>query len=258
MTPRLGLLEEHDQETIQEAVFAAGALAALGGPGHEEAGAALAAVAERVTSERRQAARSVVESARLDRPRPRVDTRSGRYYARGMTEASPAEQPVEAEKKKRLFHRIPTSLLVTVIGIALTAWLLPAITRQWDDRQKAHDLQAGLVADIASATGHALVTANRADSLRPNHAIVGQQAATAWLLASIPLEARLRAYFPSEVVAAWNVYAYFVDRFVGVSKAQAYTTLGQPIRWMMGLPTSVGADRRRSARAASLSACHCS
>ena len=50
----LRLLEEHDRATIEEAVLAAGALAALGGPGHDEAHAALAAMTERVTSERRR------------------------------------------------------------------------------------------------------------------------------------------------------------------------------------------------------------
>ena len=41
------LLDEQDQATIEEAVFAAGALAALGGSGHGEAHAALAPVAEK-------------------------------------------------------------------------------------------------------------------------------------------------------------------------------------------------------------------
>lgn len=50
----LRLLEEHDQATIEEAVLAASALAALGGRGHEEAHAALAAMAERVSSARRR------------------------------------------------------------------------------------------------------------------------------------------------------------------------------------------------------------
>jgi uncharacterized membrane protein YcjF (UPF0283 family) len=90
-----------------------------------------------------------------------------------MTEAAPAEQAVEAEKKKRLFHRIPTSLLVTVIGIALTAWLLPAFTHQWNDRQKAQQLKAALAAQIAAATSQALIMskqdARRTAELRATH-----------------------------------------------------------------------------------------
>src|SRR5258706_30058 len=73
-----------------------------------------------------------------------------------MTEAAPAEQAVEAEKKKRLFHRIPTSLFVTLLGIALTAWLLPAFAHQRDDRQKAQEFKAALAAQIAAATADAV------------------------------------------------------------------------------------------------------
>jgi hypothetical protein len=42
------LFDEHPGVTIEEAALAASALAALGGPGHEDAAAALVAVAERV------------------------------------------------------------------------------------------------------------------------------------------------------------------------------------------------------------------
>jgi hypothetical protein len=60
-----------------------------------------------------------------------------------MDEAAPPEAgTTAAEKKRPLLRRVPTSLLVTLLGIALTAWLLPAFTRQWDDRQKAQELQS--------------------------------------------------------------------------------------------------------------------
>jgi hypothetical protein len=72
-----------------------------------------------------------------------------------MDKAVPAEAG-DAAGKKRLLRRVPTSLVVTLLGIALTAWLLPAITRQWNDRQKAHELKAAVVAQIAAATARAL------------------------------------------------------------------------------------------------------
>src|SRR4051812_20833160 len=73
-----------------------------------------------------------------------------------MDEAAPGEAAAAAEKKRPLLRRVPTSLIVTLLGIALTAWLLPAIARQWDDRQKAHEIQAGLITDMASATARVL------------------------------------------------------------------------------------------------------
>jgi hypothetical protein len=50
-------------------------------------------------------------------------------------------EPPEADDngpsaKKASRRKVPTSLVVTLLGIALTAWLLPAVTRQWDDRQR--------------------------------------------------------------------------------------------------------------------------
>ena len=91
------------------------------------------------------------------------------YDRRLMTEASKAERPVETEKKKRLFPRIPTSLLVTLLGIALTAWLFPAFTRQWEDRQKAADLKASILDEIARGTASAFAGA---DSLAHGDGII--------------------------------------------------------------------------------------
>ena len=52
----LRFLEEHGQVTIEEAALAASALAALGGPGHTDAAAALVAMTERLTSRRPESA----------------------------------------------------------------------------------------------------------------------------------------------------------------------------------------------------------
>src|SRR3954465_14347156 len=88
--------------------------------------------------------------------RPCLVTRRGSYYCRALEEVAPAAGAA-AEKKPRLLRRVPTSLIVTLLGIALTAWLLPAFTRQWDDRQKAHELKTALTSQIATATADALI-----------------------------------------------------------------------------------------------------
>jgi hypothetical protein len=132
-----------------------------------------------------------------------------------------------ARRRPRI--RVP-ALAVTLIGIALTAWLLPALTRQWDDRQKAHDVKAAIVADMASATAHALTLgqAVTSKSAQPTSRLRRDD----WLLASVEIEARLRAYFSPRVVAAWQVYSYFVDGVVGVDDVQAQTRLRRVIDWM--------------------------
>jgi hypothetical protein len=42
-------------------------------------------------------------------------------------------------------------VIVTLVGIGFSAWF-PAFTRQWDDRQKARELQAAVADSIAVAT----------------------------------------------------------------------------------------------------------
>jgi hypothetical protein len=77
-------------------------------------------------------------------------------------------------------RRIPTSLVVTLLGITLSAWLLPAITRQWDDRQKAHELQAVLVANMASASAKALIAAQHALLVRQQPGEAGRAGVEQW------------------------------------------------------------------------------
>jgi hypothetical protein len=128
-----------------------------------------------------------------------------------MSEAAePDKTGADAKKKRSILGRIPTPLVVTLVGIALTAWLLPAITRQWDDRQKANEVKSGIVADIAAASAHALTGGEAIWAKRPVNA---SQVADQWSLASMQIQSQLRAYFSDEVVHAWQVYAWMISKF---------------------------------------------
>ena len=59
------------------------------------------------------------------------------------------------EKHPRRF-RVPTPIILDPAGLVLSAWLLPAFTRQWDDRQKAHEVKSSVVSEIAAASAHSL------------------------------------------------------------------------------------------------------
>jgi len=102
------------------------------------------------------------------------------------------------------------SLLVTLLGIALSAWLLPAITHQWNDRQKAQDLRAAVVADMASATAHAL---NGGEAIWSGNPVDRQHVLDEWAVASLEVETRLRAYFDEKLVRAWQAYNWLIVRF---------------------------------------------
>src|SRR5262245_62538084 len=82
-----------------------------------------------------------------------------------QAEERTAENPAKA---RRRLPRIPTSVVMTLLAIALPAWLLPAFTRQWDDRQQAHDLKAAITSDMATATAGALFGRSTQYQPRPN------------------------------------------------------------------------------------------
>jgi hypothetical protein len=164
--------------------------------------------------------------------------------------AANSAQPDEGSRTRRAFwRRIPTPLLITLVGLVLSAWLLPAITRQWDDRQKAHELKSAIVTDMASATAPALIggEANwKPPVLRPGKTNVvdaGGQLPPAtrarlghdWALASLRIEARLRAYFPKDVVQAWQIYSWLIDRWDGAHTGTAEAQLTALLRTRIDL-----------------------
>jgi hypothetical protein len=122
----------------------------------------------------------------------------------------------------RLVRRwIPKSLVIAVLGIGLSSWLIPAVTRQWDDRQKAGDLKAALVTEMATATGRAVL-----DAQAFSHAPAGTRPSPAasaasvkeWSVAALEVRARLDAYFGPAAVDAWEV----VTTYVNATLSRAY------------------------------------
>jgi hypothetical protein len=115
--------------------------------------------------------------------------------------------------------RFPKPLVLTVVGALFTLWLLPAFTRQWEDRQKARELQASLIEEIAVASseaeGAAEAGALGTDAVSEADAAVTagaietdtQAAWEKWQVEQNKVDARLRAYFDANVVDAWNRYA---------------------------------------------------
>ena len=119
----------------------------------------------------------------------------------------------QAQPKLRGWPRVPIPVLVTVIGVGLSTWLIPAFTRQWDDRQKVGELKATLVAEIASATGRALIDAHLASATPPgDRSLRGTipGAGREWSVATLRIRARLQAYFGSAAVERWTLISQYV------------------------------------------------
>jgi len=127
-----------------------------------------------------------------------------------MDEVAPAAGAA-AEKKPRLLRRVPTSLIVTLLGIALTAWLLPAFTRQWDDRQKAHELKTSLVTEMTAATAGVLVHSREALTSEEPEKVLSRTSVD-WQLSSIRIEQKLRSYFyGTGITDTWHNFSSVVN-----------------------------------------------
>jgi hypothetical protein len=122
-----------------------------------------------------------------------------------------------SETARRLWKRFQSPIVLTLLGIALSAWLLPAIARQWQDRQKAQELKAALVTDMASSTARILA------SSEAHRAGRSPTRSGDWLRRSLEIEARLRAYFPKSILHTWQLYSFFVGYIDPGARSDART-----------------------------------
>jgi hypothetical protein len=115
---------------------------------------------------------------------------------------------------------LPKTVLLTAALTLLTAWFFPALSRQWQDRQKARELKASLVSQIGKETSEALITSSfltwdrfpssRDPSERGWNQEVFNRLDLQWRRSSAEVEAQLRAYFPDRVAARWRAYSDLV------------------------------------------------
>ena len=129
-----------------------------------------------------------------------------------------------ATAKPRLWERIPTPIVVAFVGIVLGSWLIPALTRQWDDRQKANEVRAAVAYEAASATARALSDAQRASlagvwkgSSRPSTS----PAAREWVVASLRIQAKLQTYFRPKALERWQLVSWYVSTALSLAYGDA-------------------------------------
>lgn len=124
--------------------------------------------------------------------------------------APPAAVP---SRWRSLWARAPKPVLMVLFGALVSAWLVPAFTRQWQDRQKEREIKVGLVSEISDSTSDALVTSQFVAS----RALTSGQAeynrvSLDWARRSAQVEATLAAYFGGqELVDDWHDYSIVVE-----------------------------------------------
>ena len=154
---------------------------------------------------------------------------------------------------RSLWSWIPKPVLITLFGALVSAWLVPAFTRQYQDRQKEREIKVGLVSEIGDATSDALVTSQflAAQTFPQGGQAEFNRVALDWSRRSAAVEAKLAAYFPgNDVVDDWRSYAtavqrtyYLVTRDRGPRKDEAVATVrgfagdDAHVDWSLFLPS---------------------
>lgn len=173
--------------------------------------------------------------------------------------AKRARKSVPARAVRSRWWWLPKPIALTLFGAAVSAWLVPAFTRQWQDRQKEREIKVALVSEIGDSTSNALVTSQYVAS----QAIPAGQGQAEynrfsldWARRSAQIEAKLQAYFPGKpLVDDWREYSVAVQSdfylLTGNSsrKAEAVQTVRQYIESTPGgseATTGVNWKRLRS------------
>lgn len=107
-------------------------------------------------------------------------------------------------------------LVVTVVAAFLGSYLIPQITRNWQDHQKALEIKTGLVSQMSESVSGAVATGRfiAADLVPP----ASQQRAwndgyRDWTTASASIGAELRAYVGRQIGSDWRSFADVVTNF---------------------------------------------
>lgn len=132
-------------------------------------------------------------------------------------QGSPTEPRSDGQLSRWRRVRVPTSVIVTLLVAALSVWIAPAVTRQWDDRQKERQLKAAFADEIAAASARALTAGlivaatDRPLVRRDRH----DTAKARWEGDALRISMKLTAYFGPEISRRWAAFnenmALFLD-----------------------------------------------
>jgi len=139
-------------------------------------------------------------------------------------ENQPPTQNAEGDKKSATETPRLVKISAAAISLFVTALLIPAFTRQWDDRQKANDVRHALVDEIASTSAVALSRASdllstslKARPTKPVLALLARTPApeATWGRQGLEIQAKLAGYFNESLILQWQDYRDLVSLMLG-------------------------------------------
>jgi hypothetical protein len=110
-------------------------------------------------------------------------------------------------------------LLLLAVGAAVSSFLVPAVTRRWQDHQKELEVKVGLVDQISKAVAEFLIAIQFAELQAQSQSQEEfDDAYRAWEVAQPTIGGRLQAYFPeSSLPSEWAELTRRVTAFYGAT-----------------------------------------
>ena len=133
---------------------------------------------------------------------------------------------------------------MTVVAALLVNWLIPQVTRKWQDHQKALEIKTGLVSEMSESVSGAVMTGRFLAS-----GLIGKSSADpraeqrtwnegfrSWTTKSASIGARLEAYISSDDTGSeWRSFSNVVTDFFQLSANVNESRVSQ-VREILGYP----------------------
>jgi hypothetical protein len=172
---------------------------------------------------------------------------------------------VRPARGRALREWLGNPLVVAVVSTVLVSWAIPQLTRDWQDHQKALEIQTGLVGTMSESVSDAVISGRMiASRLYPAGGAqpAYNAAVRSWSVQSSVTAAKLEAYFPTtglgedwrryaDVVADYLLLTGAVDgyRATVVAQVRLYPDLPRtrpPIAWKTLASSNAGAAFQQS------------
>jgi hypothetical protein len=150
---------------------------------------------------------------------------------------SSAEQAGRAKRwEQSVYNWLANPLLVAVVGAILVYWLIPQLTRGWQNHQKILDVKTNLVKQMSQSVATTVMTGRFVTSgliaqasSDPNATQRAfNDAYREWTTSSAAIGAQLAAYFPnSDIGSKWDTFANITTDFFQLSANPSRTRSAQ-------------------------------
>jgi hypothetical protein len=125
---------------------------------------------------------------------------------------------VRGARSRALREWLGNPLVVTIVSTVLVTFIVPQLTRQWQDHQKALEIQTALVSSMSESVSDAVISGRMiASGLFPSGGSqrVYNTAIRSWSVDSSVAAAKLEAYFPrSGLGEDWRRYGDVIGDYL--------------------------------------------